>query len=168
MKTKLSKKDFDKMFPDNDACLEWLKNQQYPNGIECPVCKKITKHHKVAKRPVYECDYCGHQISPLATTTFCKSATPLRVWFGAIYEVATTRSGYSAKVLQRKYGVTYKTAWRMFRQIRKLLGEKPDIFNSEAEIDETYIGGVGRRTRGGVERKVKPSSWVLFKGKAKS
>ena len=148
MKAKFTKRDFDKMFPDNDACLEWIKNQQYPNGIECPVCKKVTKHHKVAKRPVYECDYCGHQISPLATTIFCKSPTPLRVWFGAIYEMATTRSGYSAKALQRKYGVTYKTAWRMFKQIRKLLDEKPDIFSGEVEVDETYVGGVRHGIRG--------------------
>lgn len=148
MKAKFTKRDFDKMFPDNDTCLEWIKDQQYPNGIECPVCKKVTKHHKIAGRPVYECDYCGHQISPLATTIFCKSSTPLRVWFGAIYEMATTRSGYSAKELQRKYGVTYKTAWRMFRQIRKLLDEKPDIFSGEVEVDETYVGGMRHGVRG--------------------
>lgn len=148
MKTKFTKKDFDKMFHDNDSCLEWIKNQQYPNGIECPICKKVTKHHKFAKRPVYECDYCGHQVSPLATTIFRKSSTPLRVWFGAIYEMATTRCGYSAKALQRKYGVTYKTAWRMFKQIRKLLDEKPDIFDGEVEVDETYVGGARHGIRG--------------------
>jgi transposase len=148
MKTKLTKKDFDKMFHTNDDCLEWIKNQQYPNGVYCPICNKITKHHKFAKRPVYECDYCGHQISPLATTIFRKSSTPLRVWFGAIYEMATTRSGYSAMALQRKYGVTYKTAWRMFKQIRKLLDEQPNIFCGEVEVDETYVGGARHGTRG--------------------
>jgi len=127
MRNKFTKKDFDKMFHTNDDCLEWIKNQQYPNGIECPTCKKITKHHKISKRPVYECDYCGHQISPLATTIFCKSTTPLRVWFGAIYEMATTRSGYSAKALQRKYGVTYKTAWRMFKE-RPFFGWGPGTY----------------------------------------
>ena len=49
MKAKFTKRDFDKMFPDNDTCLEWIKDQQYPNGIECPICKKVTKHHKIAK-----------------------------------------------------------------------------------------------------------------------
>ncbi|MBN1375827.1 MAG: transposase, partial [Dehalococcoidia bacterium] len=106
-------KDFGTMFPDNDACLEWLKNQQYPNGIECPVCKKVTKHHKFKARPVYECDHCGHQISPLANTIFRKSSTPLKTWFEAMFWMATTRSGHSAKELQRRTGVTYKTAWRM-------------------------------------------------------
>jgi len=153
MKTKQPKftqKDFNKMFPDDNPCLEWIKNKQYPNGIECPVCKKITKHHKFAKRPVYECDYCGHQVSPLAKTIFRKSATPLKVWFEAMYEMSNTRTGYSAKALQRKTGVTYKTAWRMFKQIRKLLSENTPLFSGIVEIDETYIGGVhhGRTGRG--------------------
>ncbi|MGD0855541.1 MAG: IS1595 family transposase [Dehalococcoidia bacterium] len=151
MKTKQAKytaKHFDKLFPDNDACLEWLLNKQYPNGIECPVCKKVTKHHKFAKRPVYECDYCGHQVSPLAKTIFRKSSTPLKVWFEAIFWMATTRSGHSAKELQRRTGVTYKTAWRMFKQIRTLLDENPGLFTTEVEVDETYIGGAHHGPRG--------------------
>lgn len=141
-------RDFEKAFPDDNACLGWVKNHRWPNGIECPVCKRITKHHKLANRPVYECDYCGHQVSPLAGTIFHKTTTPLKIWFDAIHEMATTRSGFSAMALQRKHGVTYKTAWRMFKQIRTLLDENPEIFSNEVEVDETYIGGVRRGKRG--------------------
>jgi transposase-like protein len=146
---KFTAKNFEERFPNNDACLEWIKNLRYPNGIECPVCKKVTKHHKVASRPVYECR-CGHQINPLAGTIFHKTTTPLKVWFDAIHEMATTRTGFSAKALQRKHGMTYKTAWRMFKQIRKLLNEDMNIFTNEVEVDETYIGGKrpGKRGRG--------------------
>jgi transposase len=70
-------KQFETQFPNDDACLEWLKTRRWPNGIECPVCKRITKHHKLTKRPVYECDRCGHQVSPLAGTIFHKSTTSL-------------------------------------------------------------------------------------------
>lgn len=128
-------------FPNDEACLEWIKNHRYPDGILCVTCKKITKHHKVTKRPVYECDRCGHQVSPLAGTIFHKTTTPLKVWFDAIHEMATTRTGFSAKALQRKHGMTYKTAWRMFKQIRALLDENAGIFTDEVEVDETYIGG---------------------------
>ena len=163
---KFIKADFDKMFPDNNACIEWIKNKQYPNGIGCPVCKKITKHHKFTKRPVYECDYCGHQVSPLAKTIFRKSSTPLKIWFEAIYDISNTRTGYSAKALQRKTGVTYKTAWRMFRQIRTLLNENPGIFTGEVEADETYIGGVRHGTRGrGAEGKTAVIGIAQRKGK---
>jgi len=163
---KFTKKNFDKMFPDDKACIEWLKNQQYPDGIHCPICKKITKHHKFAKRPVYECDYCGHQVSPLAKTIFRKSSTPLKVWFDAIFEMATTRSGYSAMELQRKTGVTYKTAWRMFRQIRKLLDENEGKLFGEVEADETYVGGARHGKRGrGADGKVPVIGIVERKGK---
>ncbi|MDD5704259.1 MAG: IS1595 family transposase [Dehalococcoidales bacterium] len=141
-------KRFDKMFPDNDTCLEWLLNKQYTNGIECPKCKRVTKHHKLAKQPAYECDYCAHKVSPLAKTIFRKSSTPLKVWFEAMFWMATTRSGHSAKELQRRTGVTYKTAWRMFKEIRTLLDENPDMFTNDVEVDETYVGGARHGTRG--------------------
>jgi transposase len=138
--TKYTNKDFEKEFPNDGVCLEWIKNHRYPNGIECPTCKKVTKHHKVTKRACYECDNCGHQIYPLVDTIFHKSATPLRVWFQVIYRMASTRCGISAKQIQRETGVTYKTAWRIFKQIRTLLGET-NAYIAEVEVDETYIGG---------------------------
>jgi transposase len=153
-KREFTAKDFENMFPDNDACLEWLVSQRYPNGIECPVCKKVTKHHRYKSRYVYACDRCGHHISPLAGTIFHKSPTPLKIWFDAIHEIATTRTGFSAKALERKHGVTYKTAWRMFKQIRKLLSENAGILTNEVEVDETYVGGKAHGKRGrGAENK---------------
>ena len=137
---KYTRKDFDKEFPNDDTCLDWLVNHRYPQGIECPVCQKITKHHKLTNRPVYECDYCGHQISPLANTIFHKSSTSLRTWFQAIHLMSSTRCGISAKQLQREMGVTYKTAWRMFKQIRTLLDETSQPLAGEVELDETFVG----------------------------
>jgi transposase-like protein len=65
-----------------------------------------------------------------------------------MYWMSTTRSGRSAKELQRITGVTYKTAWRMFKQIRSLLGEDTTGLKNEIEVDETYIGGKRHGTRG--------------------
>ncbi len=62
--------------------------------------------------------------------------------------MASTRCGISAKQIQRETGVTYKTAWRMFKQVRTLLAETNPIFTGEVEIDETYIGGARHGTRG--------------------
>jgi transposase-like protein/ribosomal protein L37AE/L43A len=145
-----TRKQFETTFPNDEACLDWLINHRYPNGVECPICQKTTKHHKLTNRPVYECDYCGHQVSPLANTIFHKSSTSLRTWFQAIHLMASTRCGISAKQLQRETGVTYKTAWRMFKQIRSLLDEDTGKFSGKVEADETYIGGAkkGKRGRG--------------------
>lgn len=142
--------DLNRDFPNDDACLEWLKNHLYPNGIFCQKCGQVTKHHKIATRRSYSCDVCGHHVHPTSGTIFEKSTTPLKLWFHAIYLMSSTRCGISAKQIERETGVTYKTAWRMFHQIRSLLQEDIPILTGEVEVDETYIGGRkhGKRGRG--------------------
>lgn len=142
---KFTDKDFERQFPTDDACLEWLKDYLYPNGIPCAKCERITKHHKVASRKSYSCDYCGHHVHPTAGTIYHKSSTPLRLWFYAIYLMASTSCGIAAKQLERELGVTYKTAWRMFKQIRTMLDDEgSDPLSCRVEVDEAYIGGKPR------------------------
>jgi transposase len=139
-----SKMDFDRQFPDDAACLEWLKNWLYPDGIFCPKCEKITKHHRASKRPSYVCQFCGHHEHPMSGTIFQDSATSLKLWFHAIFLMASTRCGITAKQLEREIGVTYKCAWRMFKQIRSMLDESDDgpKLSGEIEIDESVFGGL--------------------------
>ena len=141
---------FNKDFPNDDACLEWLKNNRWPNGIYCKKCQRITKHHKISNRSAYACDFCGNHVYPMAGTILEHSATSLRLWFHAMFLMASTRCGVSAKQLQRELGVTYKTAWRMFKQIRSMLDEDIMSLLEEVEVDETYIGSrkPGKRGRG--------------------
>jgi len=143
-------KDFEKQFPTDDACLEYLFKLRFPKGIYCDKCGKVTKHYKRTGIKFYSCEFCGRGISPTAGTIFHKSDTPLRSWFHAIFLMSSTKTGISAKQLQRELGVTYKTAWRIFKQIRKLMSENIDSLTGEVEVDETYFGGKrpGKRGRG--------------------
>ncbi len=143
-------KDFDNEFPDDNACLDYLKGIRWPDGIYCPVCQKITTHYRITARKVYACEFCAAQVSPTAGTIFHKSPTPLRSWFHAMFLMTSTKTGISAKQLERELGVTYKTAWRIFTQIRKLMAYNPNPLNGIIEIDDTYIGGKhsGKRGRG--------------------
>jgi transposase len=83
----------------------------------------------------------------MAGTIFEKSTTSLRLWFYAMYLMGTTRCGISAKQIQRETGVTYKTAWRMLKQIRKLMGDDTPLTGNKIEMDETYIGGKAKNKR---------------------
>ncbi len=144
--------NFHQKFPDDEACLEFLKEKRYPGGVTyCGKCEQERKHHRVTGRPAYACDYCGSMISPMAGTIFEKSSTSLRLWFYAMYLMGSTRCGISAKQIQRETGVTYKTAWRMFKQVRSLLSDSDiQLEGSMVEMDETYMGGrrrTGRRGR---------------------
>jgi transposase len=144
--------DFNAQFPDNDSCLEHLKEQRFPGGVaHCEKCGVERKHHRVTGRPAYACGHCGTMISPMAGTIFEKSSTSLHLWYYSMYLMASTRCGISAKQIQRETGVTYKTAWRMFRQIRSLLSENTADMQLEGEaveMDETYFGGKRKGYRG--------------------
>lgn len=148
-------RDFEKQFPDDAACLDWLKGYLYPDGIHCKKCQRVTLHHRVASRPSYCCDRCGNHVHPMKGTIYEKSSTPLRFWFYAIYLMASTRCGISAKQIERELGVTYKTAWRMFHQIRKMMREDGGPLQGTVEVDEAYIGGRRQNPRGS-GRKSKP------------
>jgi transposase-like protein len=108
--------------------LAYIAEQRYPGGIAlCEKCAKETKHHRINGRTAYSCDHCGTHIYPLAGAIFEKTTTSLRLWFYAMYLMGSTLCGISAKQIQRESGVTYKTAWRMFKQIRTLMSEEMQL-----------------------------------------
>jgi transposase-like protein len=139
--------NFNQEFPNDDACLAHIAEERFPGGVSrCEKCAVDRKHHRVSGRTAYACDYCGNHIYPLAGTIFEKSTTSLRLWFYAMYLMGSTRCGISAKQIQRETGVTYKTAWRMFKQIRTLMSEDLQLEGPTVEMDETYFGGKRKST----------------------
>ncbi len=153
---KFTTRQFNDRFPTTSACLEELKALRFADW-KCPDCESPLLY-KVAGRSVYASP-CGKQVHPLAGTIFHKSSTDLRTWFLTIFMMTTTRSGVSAKTVERTTGVTYKTAWRMCKQIRSLMKDGGDLLTGVVEVDETYIGGVRKgkvgmgaaREKGGIQ-----------------
>ena len=133
-------KQFKEEYPDDDACLKAVLENRY--GNTCPKCGVVgTKFYKITGRKAFACLNCRKHIYPLADTIFRKSETSLWNWFYAIYQFSVSKNGVSAKELERSLGVTYKTAWRMCKQIRLLMAQENDKLGGTVEIDETYIGG---------------------------
>lgn len=79
-----------------------------------------------------------------------------------MYLFCTIRHGVSGKELQRQLGVTYKTAYRIGMQIRKLT-ERADHFDAllsgHVELDEAYVGG---RTSGGKRGRGAPNKMIVM------
>ena len=117
---------FLELFPDNDACLEYLKGKFFADGTDCPKCGKASKFHRITGRSAYSCQYCGHHVYPTAGTIFHKTHRQLAALVLRDLPNVSTRCGISAKQLEREIGVTYKTAHRMFKQIRTLLSDEGD------------------------------------------
>lgn len=123
---KFTIQDFNTKYPDEDACIDEVFRQRFSGLKACKTCKNSFKYYKVSNRKCYACQYCGNQIHPLANTIFHKSETSLKNWFYAIFLFSTSKNGVFAMELQRQLGCTYKTAWRMAKQIRKLFDyQKP-------------------------------------------
>lgn len=133
-------KDFKTEYPDDRTCLLAVLDNRY--GDTCPRCGVVgVKWHPITGRKGFVCSDCDRHIYPLADTIFRKSETSLWNWFYAIFQFSVAKNGVSAKELERTLGVTYKTAWRMCKQIRLLMEQDGDPLDGEVEVDETYIGG---------------------------
>jgi transposase-like protein len=138
---KFTKRDFEKMYPTNAACLDKLFRLRYGKLEACPKCQCKAEFRRITTRRAYQCKHCYSQFYPTANTPFDKTRVPLQDWFFAIYLFSTTRNGVSAKELQRQLGVTYKCAWRMGHCIRLLIGGMDiDKLKGFVEFDESYHG----------------------------
>src|ERR1700747_1283391 len=116
-------KQFSKDLPDDSACLEALMKVKFGGTqFDCQGCGVVgAQFHAMTKRRAYACQECGHHIYPCADTIFHKSRTKLTVWFFAMYLMTSTRHGVAAKEIERQTGVTYKCAWRICHELRKLM-----------------------------------------------
>ncbi|HWU27392.1 MAG TPA: IS1595 family transposase [Rhizomicrobium sp.] len=137
-------KQFQADFPSDSACLEALMKVQFGGTkIACPGCGVAeAQFHQMTKRRAYACQECGHHIYPCAGTIFHKSRTKLTHWFFAMYLMTSTRHGVAAKELERQIGCTYKTAWRMAHELRKLMASSDfrGPLSGHVEVDEMFHG----------------------------
>jgi len=142
--------EFEKRFPTEEACREYLAKLRWPNGFRCPRCN----HDKAwqMERGVYWCQLCDYQVSVTAGTIFQDRRKPLMLWFRAIWYVVNQKNGVSALGLQRVLGLSsYRTAWTWLHKLRyAMVRPSRDKLSGLVEVDETYIGGKkpGKRGRG--------------------
>ena len=65
-----------------------------------------------------------------------------------MYLMTSTRHGVAAKEIERQTGVTYKCAWRICNELRKLMASADAShggpLSGHVEIDETFVGGVAK------------------------
>lgn len=155
-------------FGTDRKCLEFIFQAQYGKKPVCPQCGNKDRFYLIESRKRFDCS-CGFTVSPLAGTIFHKSATPLVLWFHAIFLFASSKNGVAAKELERQLGVTYKCAWRIAKQVRLLFTQSRNPLSGTIETDETYIGGIHKGKRGlGAEGKTPVFGMIERQGGARS
>ena len=150
--------EFDRWFPDDDACIGYLMQLRWPTGFVCPACNGC-KGWLTSRRQI-RCADCQRQTSVTAGTIFDKTRKPLRTWFLAIWHVTNQKYGGNALGLKRALGLgSYQTAWSWLHKMRRAM-ITPDrhLLSGQVEVDETYIGGEEEGLRG---RKVEKKAIVV-------
>jgi hypothetical protein len=144
---------FQRLFPDDDACARYLEGAKWPKGFVCPHCQVKGEPIRLATRPgVLACRPCRKQTSLTVGTVMQRTHSPLTTWFWGAYLVATMTPGISAVQFQRQLGLNgYETAFQILHKLRAgMVRQGRDRIGGNlargdhVEIDETYIGGVTR------------------------
>lgn len=124
----------------DDECLDWLWRRRYSadgRGARCPQCESWRRFHRIRSRRSYACDHCGRQIFPTAGTPFGGSSTPLSTWLEIAHLVLGAADDISAREIQRRFRLEYRTALRIKTRLREALADPqqaPLLTDAVAEL----------------------------------
>ena len=141
--------DFDRLFPNEDACKAYLRDQRWPKVVICPRCGNDKVYASKARPFHWQCTKCGknprapYRFSVTVNTIFENTNYRLLIWFKVLYLMLTSKKGISALQIHRMVGTgSYRTAWFMCHRLRAGLAD-PEFrqLMGVVEIDETHMGG---------------------------
>lgn len=135
--------DLEHRFSTDQACRAYLFALRWPEGFICPRCHASGTPWPT-KRALWLCPACRYQASVTAGTIFQDTHLPLTLWFRAIWQVTSQKSGASALGVQRVLGLgSYQTAWAWLHKLRRaMVRPGRDQLSGVVEVDETYFGGL--------------------------
>lgn len=137
---------WEKAFPDDDACKAYLAKHRWADGVYCPRCGATECYELKAKAFHWQCKECsthGYRFSVLVGTVFQNTNVGLRDWFRVIHIMLTSKKGVSSHQIYRTMGFgSYETALYMTHRIRVAMADvKFRKLIGVVEVDETYVGG---------------------------
>src|SRR6267154_2276654 len=134
---------WEKAFPNEDACCAYLVAHRWPEGVCCPRCGAEVKEHGTMEWN-WLCNACSpsstnYRFSHITGTIFENTNKPLREWFRVIHLMLTSKKGISALQVFRMMGFgSYRTAWSMCHRVRGGLADKEfQKLMGVVEVDET-------------------------------
>ncbi|MGF1606248.1 MAG: IS1595 family transposase [Rhodothalassiaceae bacterium] len=143
--TNLTLREFNALFPDEEAARAWFERSRWPDGPTCYHCGVVNEARRIESRGTWRCRACGSQFSVTAGTPMHKTHLPLLTWAQAIYLIVSSSKGISSMKLSEMLGLPYSTAWHLSHRIRAMMAEESPLLAGVVEIDETYGGAPPRK-----------------------
>jgi transposase-like protein len=136
--------EFEARFATEEDCRAYWMAARWGGEPACARCNS-TRVWTIREGTTFECADCGHQTSLTSGTLLEKTRKPLKMWFRAIFEISTRRTGISAKDLQRIMGFgSYKTAWSWLHKLRAaMVRSDSEPLGPFVQMDEALVGGKG-------------------------
>jgi two-component system, sensor histidine kinase LadS len=123
----ISPAEFQLLFTDHDACLEFLAAHKWKDGFTCRKCGHT--NYCDGKTPhARRCTRCKREESAGAHTFFHRCRIPLPDAFRMIY-IICGEPGISTYNLAGQFGTRQMTCWKLKKKVMECLQEKGDIMN---------------------------------------
>lgn len=136
----LSLFEFQKLYPDEQSCMEYLAKLKWPAGFACEKCKH-NKYCKGKLEQTRQCTLCGYQATPTSGTMFHKVKFPLLKAFYILYFMSTNKKGISSTELSRKLNLRQKTCWLFRKKVAQAMkSSKQYPLKGTVEVDEMVVG----------------------------
>ena len=133
--------EFERRFPDEAACAEWLLEHRWGRGFLCPGCGHDGHWRLGRKVLTLQCKACRRETSVTAGTVMHRSHLPLKVWFTAAWLVAIHGNGMSARQPGRQPGLgSYESAWLLLGKLRAaMVDPEREPLAGLVEVDESGV-----------------------------
>ena len=136
--------EFEERFATEADCRAYWIEARWGGKPACARCGS-TRVWTIRDGTTFECADCDHQTSLTAGTLLEKTRKPLKMWFRAVFEISTRRTGISGMDLMRIMGFgSYKTAWSWLHKLRAaLVRPEREPLGPFVQMDEALVGGKG-------------------------
>lgn len=155
-----------KKYNTQAKCLKLLEKLRWGKVVKCSYCGSTKTKRQKTEKTRHSCSNCKKSFSVLVNTIFEDTRLPLPKWFVAITMILNSKSGISAKEIQRNIGGSYKTSYYLAMRVRIGMLDTIDTkLSGMIEMDESYFGGKARKKNKSVDSEANLSTVVNKRGR---
>jgi len=140
----VSESEFEALFPDEAACIDYLFNIRWPAGFYCPACLEKDPEIQPVRR--ITCTHCGKQTS-LTNATIESTNIQLHDWLLALWWLSKREGGTMDIPGKLKLG-SYRTARGWMHQLRVVMAfADHDPCHGVVEIGSGFVAPATRQVK---------------------